>query len=275
MKIATYSLITMHPVLDRVDVLCVGLAIYSDGAWKIVTLPDASKLQAVDARFGIGRLTEIGKTLQTLFSTCECLQQARQVLVENRSAVKLHEFEGVFGYETESDFSSQVKAIMAESVMPAWAIDLTSRVPATRRPRIRARLRKQFQTMGILGKNQDDINHHKIVLDYPVASAYGLVAEFSIKNGVMSFTETLDFGVSEASLSKKFVEAQAKCLVMRTARETFGVDTKRHIVISGGDTPSAAPSIDLLSTVGDLYSLESANDMGKYFQAIQDSANAA
>lgn len=275
MKTATYSLITMHPVLDRIDVLCVGVAIRAEGDWKILTLPDAAKLQSVDVRICNGRLVEIAKSLKMLFGGCENLQQARQTLAMNRSTVALHDFEGAFGYLTDSDFSSQVKAIMAESVMPVITNELVTRVPATRRPRIRAKLRKQFETMGIFGKGPEDIENHKIVADFPVANDYGLIAEFAIKNGVMSFTETLDFGVSESSLPKKFIEAQAKCLVLRTAKETFGNDTKRHIVVSGSDTASAAPSIDLLSTVGDLYLLESANDMTRYFQSIEESAAAS
>jgi hypothetical protein len=251
------------------------VAIRAEDAWKIVTLPDAAKLHAVDARIGVGRLIEMAGTLQRLFVNCEDLRQARQMLAANRSAVSLHEFEGVFGYQSASDFSSQVNAIMSESVMPTLSTDPKRRMPTPRRPRIRTTLRKQFETMGILGKSQSDIEKHKIVADFPVAIAHGLVAEFAIKNGVMSFTETLDFDVSESLLPKRFVEAQAKCLVLRTAHEKFGKGTKRHIVVAGADAANAAPSIDLLSTIGDLYAIESAHDMAGYFRSIQESATFA
>ena len=253
--------------------LCIGAAIISNGQWTICTLPDVKKMQSVDGGFKQSVLINTATSLEKLFSECVNLVQARNLLSNNRSAVRLHDFEGVFAYESEEDFQKQLSAIMAESVVP---VEVGKEAPTKIRrirPRIRTRLRQQFDHMGILGKTSDDINAHKVVPNYPVSVQHGLVAEFAIKNGVMSFTETLDFDVSDDGVRNRIFEAQAKCLVMKTAIETFGTDTKRHIVVAGASSSHAARSVDLLSTVGNLYALENSVDMAAYFSAMEKSAN--
>lgn len=272
MKKATYSLITMQPSLDRLDVLCVGAAVTSNGNWTIYTLPDTKKFQSLDSKFKLNVLTSIAVSLKRLFTECPDLAAARILLAHNRSSVCLHEFEGVFGYETDEDFRQQVSAIMAESVLPN-EVEVVKAASVRRiKPRIRTRLRRQFDQMGILGKSHDDINAHKVIPNFPVSLQHGLVAEFAIKNGVMSFTETLDFDVAEEGVRHRIFEAQAKCLVMKTAIDRFGVSSGRHVVVAGANAPNAARSVDLLSTVAKIYALENATDMAAYFNAMETSA---
>lgn len=273
MKTAIYSLITMKPSLERLDVLCIGVAVISETEWTICTLQDAKKFQSLDSTFKLSAVTNLVPFLKSLFVDFSTMKEARDCLASNRSSICLHDFEGVFGYTTNDDFQKQIFGIMAESVSPKAAITdklLTSRIS---KPRIRSRLRKQFQTMGILGKTGDDINSHKVVPNFPVSLKYGLVAEFALKNGVMSFTETLDFDVAEDAVRNRIFEAQAKCLVMKTAVAEFGDAIGRHIVIAGGNINRASRSIDLLSSVGTIYALESSSDMKNYFEAMDKSAS--
>lgn len=273
MKTAIYSLITMKPSLERLDVLCIGVAVISETEWTICTLQDAKKFQSLDSTFKLSAVTNLVPFLKSLFADFSTMKEARDCLASNRSSICLHDFEGVFGYTTNDDFQNQISGIMAESVRPKAAITdkaLTSRIS---KPRIRSRLRKQFQTMGILGKTGDDINSHKVVPNFPVSLKYGLVAEFALKNGVMSFTETLDFDVAEDAVRNRIFEAQAKCLVMKTAVAEFGDAIGRHIVIAGGNINRASRSIDLLSSVGTIYALESSSDMKNYFEAMDKSAS--
>lgn len=272
MKKAAYSLITMQPSTDRLDVLCVGVAITSNGHWTIYTLPDARKFQSLDGGFKLNVLTRTAASLEMLFAGCPNLAAARNLLAHNRSSVALHEFEGVFGYETEEDYQRQVSAIMTESVLPTESEVVKVTKVRLSKPRIRTRLRQQFDQMGILGKTHDDINAHKVVPNFPVSLEYGLVAEFAIKNGVMSFTETLDFDVAEEGVRHRIYEAQAKCLVMKTVIDTFGKSAGRHVVVAGAKSPNASRSVDLLSTVANIYALENATDMAKYFSAMETSA---
>jgi hypothetical protein len=272
MNAATYSLLTLHPDSERIDVLCVGAVVRdADGIWHVSAPGPTEKLQL----FGTSAqmLSTMSTNLLQALQDCADLSSARQQLKNLRSALALHSFEGVFGYQSQADFSQQVAAILDESVLPpvrkAQRAENPTRIV---RPRTRAKLRRQFEHMGILATKGEDIASHKVVTNFPVSAKHGLTAEFALKNSVMHITETIDFDVADESVRSKTFEAQAKCLVLRAASDMFGASTKRHIVLSGSSAVHAARTVDLLSTVGNLYATENSEDMDNYIKIIAKAA---
>lgn len=274
MKVGTYSLLTLRPDLERIDLLAVGVVALAEGEWRVYTLPSPEKLHAIDENYPQKRLTGMALNLTQLFSDeCSTLEEARALLQQHRSSASMHAFEGQFSYDTEQDFQRQVQAIMNESVLPMSAeVQAVADIPRQGRQRLRARLRRQFEHMGILGKGTSDIDSHKVVRNFPISIKHGLVAEFALKNSAMHLTETVDFEVVEEGMREKIFEAQAKCLVMRAAIDNFGKATQCHFVIAGGGGVRVARSVDLLSSAGTLYSLESSVDMENYFDAMARAA---
>lgn len=268
MNTATYSLLTLRPDPERIDLLCVGAVVLdASGCWHVSAPGPRAKLLAFAA--DPDTLTRMAVNLETVLRDCTSLANARARLATLRSALALHAFEGLFSYASETDFSAQMEAILRESVVPAVKAQTpTEQSPKVIRPRTRARLRKQFETMGIMAKHSDEIADHKVVYNFPVSAKHGLKAEFALQNTVMHITETVDFDVSEESVRAKTYEAQAKCLVLRAAREAFGLETKCHIVMSGASAAHAARTVDLLSTFGELYATENSDDMDIYIQRI-------
>jgi len=262
----------MRPDPERIDVLCVGVVAYAGDQWHIIALPSAQKIQAVFPEFSSPDLSAISANLPNLFSECASIGHAREFLAKTRSAIQLDEFEGSFVFDSEAEFNQHMQAIMEESVLPRGHDSRHELVRKKARPRLRAQLRRQFERMNIFGKTAEAINDHKIVSQYPISAKHGLYAEFALKNSVMNITETIDFDVVDELMRNKTFEAQAKCLVMRAAVESFGDNTKRHIVVSGGGSDRASRSIDLLSTVGEIYALENASDMQAYFNLIEQTA---
>lgn len=270
MKSATYSLLTLRPDPERIDNLCVGVVVRTVDDWKVLTLPSAEKLRAIDSTYSFDRLAALGASVARLVAGCADLLEARSLLRVNNSSLALHEFEGRFAFHSDAEFSSQLQAVMHESVVPTPTV-VAAMAGARRRVRIRTKLRKQFQSMGILGATTDDIDAHKVVRNFPVSARHGLVAEFALKNSAMHFTETIDFEVGGGAREKAF-EAQAKCLVMRAATEAFGAQTQCHFVVAGALDDKSARSVDLLSTAGNLYSLDNSADMSQYFDAMARAA---
>lgn len=265
----------MHPDPERVDVLCIGVVARDvDGGWHVNVLPSPDKLRAVAGSVPADRLVRLAVNLRDLLSDCLGFSDAQSMLRRTRSAVQLHDFEGEFAYADDVDFGQQVQAIMRESVIaPRADAPVAVRAPSRPvRPRTRARLRQHFQTIGILARKADEISDHKVVHNYPVSLKHGLTAEFAVKNGVMHITETVDFEVADDAVRNKRFEAQAKCLVMQHARTEFGAQTRCYVVVSGGSVAHAARSVDLLSTAGQLYAVESDEDMRAYFAAIEAAA---
>lgn len=274
MNHATYSLLTLRPSPERIDVLCVGaVALDHEGVWHVSMLPDESKLLAV-APSAKGRLATLGANLKTLLSGVASLSDARERFSRPGSPLALHDFEGSFAFQDAADFTRQMAAVMSESVLPVKS--LPAKPPQAARmvvpQRTRARLHRQFTTMGIMGKSAGDIASHLVVRNYPVSLKHGLTAEFALKNSVMHITETVDFDVADESVRGKTYEAQAKCLVMREALDSFGRKTECHVVISGGSAEHASRSVDLLSSVARLYAVENSEDMSEYFERMARAA---
>ena len=272
MNVANYSLLTLRPDPERIDMLCVGVVVRDTNAkWHVSAPSSVIKLQA----FGTApqALSAMSSNLLHVLQDCVDLSSVRQRMHVLRSALALHDFEGEFSYLDDADFGRQVAEILAESVLPKINKEEINRTVRIIRPRTRARLRRQFDIMGILAKKGEDISSHKVVTNFPVSAKHGLTAEFALKNSVMHITETVDFDVAEDSMRNKTFEAQAKCLVLRAASDLFGNTTKRHIVVSGSGSPHASRTVDLLSTVGTLYATESDDDMNSYIKIISQAAD--
>lgn len=273
MNTASYSLLTLRPDPERIDMLCVGAVVLdANGAWHVSAPGPRAKLLAFSAE--PDTLTRMAVNLEAVLRDCTSLASARVKLANLRSALALHEFQGLFSYASEADFGTQVQAVLNESVVPTVKAQQTNVDMPTKviRPRTRARLRKQFESMGIMAKHSDEIADHKVVYNFPVSTKHGLNAEFALQNSVMHITETVDFDVNEESVRAKTYEAQAKCLVLQASLDAFGSQTRRHIVVSGSGAAHAARTIDLLSTVGELYATENAQDMSNYIAIIAKAA---
>ena len=272
MNVANYSLLTLRPDPERIDMLCVGVVVRdTDGKWHVSAPSSATKLQVFGAAPQV--LSAMSSNLMHLLHDCIDLSDVRRRMQVLRSALALHDFEGEFSYLDAADFARQVGAILDESVLPKIYKEEISRTVRIIRPRTRARLRRQFDNMGILATKGEDISSHKVVTNFPVSAKHGLTAEFALKNSVMHITETVDFDVAEDSMRNKTFEAQAKCLVLRAASDLFGDSTKRHIVVSGSGSSHASRTVDLLSTVGTLYATESDDDMNSYIKIIAQAAD--
>lgn len=266
---AHYSLLTMRPDAERVDVLCVGaLVLMPNNAWHVFT-PGRDKLEAIGYTAAAQRLTAMAANLKQMLDECDSLQDARAMLATLRSTLELHTFEGVFSFGNEPDFQRHIEAITRESIsaLPRATADKPTH-PKPPRPRVHAKLRRHFADMGVLAAPGDMNAAHRVVQNYPIQPRHGLKAEFAIKNTVWHITETVDFEVAADGVRHKTYEAQAKCLVMHAAQDVFGPDTKRYIVVHGGGADHASSSIDLLSTVGDLFMTESDEDMTAYLDLI-------
>lgn len=271
---ARYSLLTMRPDPERVDVLCVGaLVLTPDGAWQVL-IPGKGKLEALGYVAASRRLMAMAVNLRDLLSDCDSLMDARAMLFKMRSTLQVDAFEGFFSFDSEGDFQRHLNAITSESITAPQRREMGEKQERAKpaKPRVRAKLRRHFSEMGVLAATGDMNADHQVVPNYPIHPKHGLKAEFALKNAVWHITETVDFDISAEGIRNKTYEAQAKCLVMRAAQDVFGPQTKRYIVVHGGAADHASSSVDLLSTVGQLFMTESDEDMTNYLELIAKAA---
>jgi len=198
------------------------------------------------------------------------LPELRHTLEGVRLGLLLHPFVGVFSFESHDEYQEQVRAVLGESVNPP-SLASGNAAPITRRRNVvRRKLRDHFRARGLWSRNDEDIDNHRVVEHFPIAPAYGLIADFALKNGVMHVTETIDFEVQ--SLKGKRIEAQAKTLVLTEAVKVFGPDTRRYVVAAGSSQSEVQSSIALLRENAEVFALESAEEMTRYVDRMASAA---
>lgn len=269
-EIAQYSLVTISPIPERMDRIVVGAVTISSRGWDISFSSDYSKLLALDPNFASSSIPRIAATLQDVANANTDLAELRTFMQSMRGIVQIDEFEGRFAFTDDESYNEQLDQIMAESVnAPPKIIDAGQK---RERSRLKANLRRQFSSLGVLGESLEDIDSHKVVTRFPIQADQGLFAEFALKNSVMHVTETVDFTMSAGAYTAKKYEAQAKCLVLKAATEVCGAGTKKHVVVAGARNKNSESALRLLSANAEIYQFEDSADMTRYIDTISTAA---
>ncbi|RJG03942.1 hypothetical protein [Noviherbaspirillum sedimenti] len=270
-EIAQYSLVTICPIPERMDRVVMGVIARSSKGWDVSFSSDYTKVLALDPNFAFSTLNRIACTLKEVTQNCKNISELRNFMQSMRGIVQIDQFEGRFAFDDEPSYNDQLNRIMTESVnAPPKIIAVHQK---RERSQLRANLKKQFASLGVLGQTFEDIHNHKVVARYPIQADQGLFAEFALKNSVMHVTETIDFTLSISAYTAKKYEAQAKCLVLKAATEICGANTKKHVVVAGGKTKNTESALRLLMANAELYQFEDSSDMTRYIDTISKAAH--
>lgn len=272
MSVASYSLLLIHPSPDRLDRVVAGAVIRKGDKWDVRVASSPLKMRGINPEFDERRLKQMPGLVALVGDDCGDLSELSHQVQLLGLDLQVDPFVGVFVFEDEAGYELQVSAVLEESVNPPALLRETP--VAVGRPRnvVRRKLREMFRKDGILSRDAEDIDRHKVVERFPISAAHGLVAEFALKNGVMHITETIDFNVQV--LQPKRVEAQAKSLVLAEAAKAFGHGTKRYVVAAGTSNVLIRPSLQLLADHADLFEADSGDDMRRYSDLISRAAAA-
>lgn len=263
-----YSILQICPSRDRQELVNVGLVAQKGNEWDVRVLPNPKKILALNPGFRPSGLVNIQKSIQSLLAGAENFEVARQRFAKQGNDPKLHSFVGQFQALDAEEYEEKISGFMKLLVLPP---SISKPRPALRRTRLSVSIRNKFKEFGILGGKQEDIQNHKVVEHFPVSPNKGLYAEFALRNGVMNFTETIDFDVQD--VSRKIVEAQAKALVLSQAREHFGNNTKSYVIVSGKNRFEARESLNLLRDSARVFEMQNPSEMTEYFGLITSAAS--
>lgn len=262
MNVAQYSLLLINPTIDRLDTVVAGVVINRAGGWDVRVAAGAHKMKAIDPSFPDGRLIQTSELTYQLARHASNLLELQNSFAGARFGVLVDSFIGTFTFNTEEEYQREVRAVMAESVNPPTLATANAAPIARRRNVVRRKLRDHFRARGLWSRNDHDIEMHRVVEQFPISAAHGVIADFALRNSVMHITETIDFEIQ--SPRGKRLEAQAKTFVLNEAVRVFGADTKRYVVAAGTSNPDIRPSVLLLAENADVYALESSSDMTAY-----------
>lgn len=270
MNVARYSLLLINPTVDRLDTIVAGVVVHRELGWDVRVASSNQKMKAINPTFHDGRLIQTAELTQQLAKRCTNLKELRALFQGARLGLLVDGFVGSFTYFTDQDYQREVSAVLAESVNPPTLATANAAPISRRRNVVRRKLREHFRARGLWSRNDQDIDMHRVVEQFPISANHGVVADFALKNSVMHITETIDFEIQ--SLKGKRLEAQAKTFVLTEAARVFGANTRRYVVAAGTTNPDVKPSVLLLADHADVYALESSTDMAAYVDQIAAAA---
>lgn len=271
MKTAEYALLLINPAIDRLDAVVVGAIVRANGSWDIRVASSVAKMQAINPSFPTSKLVQTSALVKEFVATLSSFEDVRTKFAGTRLGLIVDPFVGTFTYSSAEEYQSQVGFILSESVNPPSLAQANAAPVSRRRNLVRRNLRAHFKAKGLWSRREEDIGKHKVVEQFSISQASGIVAEFALKNGVMHITETIDFEMQ--SLAGKRLLAQAKTLVLEESRRVFGDSTRRYVVAAGSSRDDAKQSMHLLADhASDVFALESAEDMDRYVALIESAA---
>ncbi len=143
--------------------------------------------------------------------------------------------------------------------------------------RLNTEVRSLFQKMKVLGKTKRDVQHHRVVEDFPIDPRTGLFAEFALKNTVFHVMETIDYRSAAPSATAKFYETGAKALLLTEAREKLGRKTERYVIYSAhhDDKSAIKTYLALLENHADhVFNYDSKRDLAVFGSRVKKATSA-
>lgn len=260
-----FSIIKFIPDAQRGEVLNIGLLVYLANGVDIRILSSVSKLKPFSNELDIDKIESIVKNIEWVAKSINNPEILHKVFQGELSITK----PGYFKIENNSEYEIKINQLMDKFINPT-----RSRKRETKK-RISTNLKSVFAKYGILGKEPEDINNHKVITSYPISQKEGLFAEFLLKNGAYHLTETLDLRTDNSRT--KLGESALKAITIDKAKTLFN-DNINAFVIYAADNISqernSATQLNLLNEHTDyIYNINSKEDMALYYEHMLHAAH--
>jgi hypothetical protein len=262
--IYNFAIIRVSPDPRRGETVNIGIAIFHRDEIDVRILSPLMKVHALHEEINLAELYSLPEKINRIGVPNGSAEQAHQAL-RQIGMVELSDL-GQFRARDKEEYDMVVSGLMDKLVRPT----LIQRERGTITSRLHTELRKIIKEAGILGKDQTDINNHKIVPNFPIAPEKGLFADFAGRNSKHYFTETIDYRVLHGLNSTKFNESTKSAFVFLEAKRSFH-DSIRTIVYAAtpGIEANVKPHLNLLSEFAtEVVNFESAQDKARYIQVL-------
>lgn len=258
-----YNLIRLTADKVRNETINVGIAVFKENYVETFILEDRAKLRAISNNI---ELEDLKKYAFSLSQASINFNKEDFLFLFSRGSLSLSGG-GYFHIDHIEQYNNAVSNLMDRLVNPPPIHKLSK----PKQSRIITRLKDIFKNDDLISNNLNDINHHKLVLGYPIDETKGLKADMLLKNSVYHLTETLEF--SADNLVKNLERSALKALTITEAKNTFGNSLHSFIVysLSATDEQKNASQIKLLENYTDnLINLEDKNAVSDYKDHIMN-----
>lgn len=262
-----YSIIKFIADPVRNENINVGIVVFHEHFVEVFTLQNRDKLKAVTTSFHLEDLNEFAFNLAQMSSQ---LTKEDLLFLFSKGSLYLSG-DGYFQIENKEQYQNKISNLMDRLINPPNI----HRVIKPRNSKVLTRLKNIFgQEKNLISTNLSDIEHHKLVLNYPIDVEKGLKADMLLKNGVYHLTETIEF--SQDNLTKNLERAALKVVTISEAKNVFGSELNSFIVYSLNydDEQKNASQIKLLSDYStNLINLEDPIAVSDYKTHIMNAIN--
>ena len=255
-----YSIIRYQPNIERQEVINIGTVIFSALSPFINVLKSLHKVFALDPNYSAPKILhdieQMQAALNMLWESGMSPDKIVELFTKGQAGLTITPL----GYiESEGKSVADVSLYLQKNLVTPPA---KKRQKTSGYGRLNTELRAIFRRAKILGKDANDIRHHKVVPHFPIDEDVGLYAEFALRNGKLHITETIDFRSKDKASKKR--EAEAKTLLLLQAKEIVGSDLKRYVVVSGVDH-QVQSSLNLLERHADEFIVrENTDDWSRF-----------
>ncbi|GKW24367.1 hypothetical protein PEC311524_19610 [Pectobacterium carotovorum subsp. carotovorum] len=260
-----YSIIRITPNPIRAETINIGFVVIKPSGPDVRVVGSFTKIKAITNSFSIDNLDNLREQLEILLTERLSLEQAVGFF---QGSIVLSSV-GTFNASDDAEYELKINEINKLYITP----ERSKKKTEVTQKRIITELKDEFERIGIMGKDIEDIHNHKVVQGYPLSEPEGLYAELLLKNGIYHLTETLDFRI--LSMKQKMGESAVKAITMNTARFLWSENVKTFVVYAAHaeQEHTHARQINLVNGYADnMYNILSHDDMAKYFDHMMNAA---
>lgn len=237
-----FAVLKFLPFGDRGEVVNVGIVVFRPNGVDVRLESGIRKMRNLVSHLDVGPIDDLVSRLSALLEA-ETSRTAQMRLLEKLKPFTVSKL-GSFRAISHREYEFEVAQLVSMYIKPR-CIGGSQDV---RKTRASSRLKRLFQSQGILGSDASDIDKHRVVASFPLPSVVQLCADFAYRNGKFHVIQAIDLNVEISNANHKFRETCEKAIVLDQATYCFGQDVGRYVVFSRPrvEEPIFSNALDLL-----------------------------
>ncbi len=248
----------------RGEMVNIGLLIYSKRV-DIRLLKSASKLRMLDNTTSTADINNF----ESFFNELNHISPEPQSLIENISCISssiIISKPAIFSIEHINQYEAKIMSLFDKLVKPHSIRERTQK-----NSRLITNLKRKFESIKVLEKDESELTEHKIVSNYVLNKSNGISADFLLKNGIYHLSEVIDYDVVDKK--SKFKETTLKIMTFVEGGKSLDGELATYFVYSA--SPSTEKEVTQQINLAEDYStkifnLASKQDEAAYFQIIEN-----
>lgn len=260
-----YSIIRYCPNSIRGEIINIGIVVFRKSGIDVKLINNSMKMKMLDNTSELDDLANFESALKSLASISDNPHEQYFILKSFSSSFRISE-QNSFSIQDIGQYTKKVHSLFNELVK-----SFSSRQAHISTSRLQTKIRQDFTSLRILGKDKSDIYLHKVVPNYEINDKSGITADFMLKNGKFHMTEVIDFNVND--VSAKLKETSLKIMSFMEGKRHISKDIGCYLVYAASKDKLADVTnhISLAEDYSEkMFNFDSPKEKSAYYQLMKD-----